>query len=100
MEKRTKERLKKKTRSLIREWSKLTRNNHYNKGWLGVAPSYLCTELDIDYDEAAAILKNLEDEGFIYDNNNGNHFKLPDGRTYATRYYMTGTEYKADQENE
>lgn len=100
MEKRTKEQLKKKTCSLIREWSKPTRNNHYNKGWLGVAPSYLCTELDVDYDDAAAILKDLEEEGFIYDNNNGNHSELPDGRTYATRYYMTGTEYQADQENE
>lgn len=89
MEKRTKERLKKKARSLIREWSKPTRNNHYNKGWLGVAPSHLCTELDVDYDEAAAILKDLEEEGFIYDNGNGNQHEMPDGRTCATRFYIS-----------
>lgn len=75
----------KKARGLIREWSK---GKH--KGWLGIAPSYLCAELEINRDEAAAILKDLEEEGFIHDNGSGNHFRLPDGRTYATRYYMTG----------
>jgi len=58
------------------------------KGWLGVAPSYFCENMGISYEKAATILKDLEEEGFLYDNGNGNHFNLPDGRRYATRYFM------------
>ena len=59
------------------------------EGWLGIAPSYLAEQLGMDYERAATILKDLEEQGFLYDNGHGNHFNLPDGRVYATRYYMT-----------
>src|SRR5258708_1007267 len=75
-------------RKLIREWSKPTRDNFHNKWWEGIAPSYLCTELGVAYDDACAILLELQAKGFIYDNGNGNYHKLEDGRTCATRFFI------------
>jgi len=59
-----------------------------DEGWLGIAPSYFCTKFDIDYDDACALLLKLEEEGFIYDNRNGNYHKLEDGRQCATRFFL------------
>ena len=70
-------------RKLIREYSK-----GLNVGWGGIAPSYLCAEFGIDYDDACAILLELQAKGFIYDNGNGNNHRLEDGRTCATRFFM------------
>lgn len=75
--------LKTKAKQVIRDYSQ-----GMNKGWLGIAPSYLCTELDLEYDDACIILLALQGEGFIYDNGNGNYHPLPDGRQCATRFFM------------
>ncbi len=58
------------------------------EGWQGIAPSYLCEKLHISYERMCLTLLELEEAGFIYDNGHGSHFNLPDGRRYATRYYM------------
>lgn len=79
----------KEAKRIIREYSK-----GLNKGWLGIAPSYLCTELECSYDYACAILLELQAQGFIYDNHNGNNHRLEDGRTCATRFFMVGQTYK------
>jgi hypothetical protein len=60
-------------------------------GWLGVAPSYLQSELDISYNTACLLLLALQEEGFIYDNGHGNYRRLSDGRTCPTRFYMTSS---------
>lgn len=75
-----------KTWRLIRQWTKEEEGKPKN-WWGGVAPSYLCAEFAIDYDEACAILLDLQVKGFIYDNGNGNYHKLEDGRTCSTRFY-------------
>lgn len=59
-----------------------------NRGWLGIAPSYLCSEFNLDYDDACTLLLELQSKGFIYDNHNGNYHRLEDGRTCATRFFM------------
>jgi len=80
--------LRTKARALIRKWTK-EEEGKPKDWWNGVAPSYLCTELSIEYDEACVILLDLQAKGFIYDNGHGNKYRLEDGRTCATRFYMS-----------
>jgi hypothetical protein len=76
-----------KARRLIRQWTK-ERANKPRDWWLGIAPSYLCAEFDIPYDEACAILLDLQAKGFIYANKHDTQRRLEDGRICATRFYM------------
>ncbi len=68
-------------RQLVRSYS-----DSQHEGWLGSAPSYLCTDLGITYDDACALLLDLEAQGVIRRNNHGNTYHLPDGRVCPTRF--------------
>lgn len=77
--------LKTQARRIIRSYTKQA-----SRDWCGIAPSHLCAELDIGYEQACVILLALQREGMIYDNGYGNQYRITDGSMCATRFYLTG----------
>ncbi len=61
--------------------------------WSGVAASYLCSEMNIGYHKARALLQTLEAEGFIYDNGRGG---------MSPRYFMhtPGEPHEVDERSD